>query len=102
MLNHLQHKHKDWYVQKLARNDCDRQFKIQVDSTGNVDLGTTSATREKTHCIPSSCVLTCYIQRPVLLVCDPAFHQFCHEISLGSFDLCSVQEVNKQVRNQSA
>ena len=53
MLNHLQHKHKDWYVQKLVSKDTSSsQLKIQVDYIGTVELGTVSNwSAEKRHTV---------------------------------------------------
>ena len=65
MHNHLQHKHKDSYVQKLASKDTSSsQLKIQVDDKGTVELWhcLKLGCRKEAYSIPTSCILVSYIQ----------------------------------------
>ena len=86
MLNHLQHKHKDWYVQKLASKDTSSsQLKIQVDDKGTVELGTVSNwSAEKRHIVSRRLAYWLVTsKRPPSLVRDTAFHEFCQEYHQG-------------------
>ena len=77
----------------------DNQASLQVSESETVDSSTAPKwSQEKEH---RSCrklaYWLCTKKRPVHLVTDPEFHDFCMEISAQKLDSCSEKEIDKQV-----
>ena len=96
--SHLIAKYKEWYTQQMQKT-IDNQGSLQVTEDGTVDLSAPPKwSPEKRH--PSCRKLAYWLstkKRPVHLVTDPKFHNFCMEVSPPKFDSYTEKDIEKQV-----
>ena len=95
--SHLIAQHKEWYTQQMEKTMND-QASLQVTKTGTVDLATAPnwSHKKRDRSCRKLAYWLCTKKRPLHLVTDPEFQDFCMEIS-QKVDSCSEKEMDKQL-----